>query len=260
MKVSTKSTLLSVLTLASLLSSSIAMAGLTPGQIEAENRNRQQQNQQGLTPGQIQAENNQNDLEADRERERIARLRQAEREAARLAAIREAARLARLAAEREEAERIFRQQEAIRIQQQIEAQRLADEAARLAAEARKGSASIVFTGVTRKAGGEWLRVMLAQPMQLSSIEISVLEAKAKTHQIIVHTDNQQSFDLQTDGRIIFSTSSGAQIKELANDGIANRITAIDMRVESMGAKSVINVKVNSTEGVPTLSKQKFAAQ
>lgn len=306
MKASTKGALLSALTIATLLSSSIAMAGLTPGQIEDENNRRGQPQQQGLTPAQIEAQNQQEqDLAAARERERIARDRQAEidarafreREAARreFERIQEEQRQERI---REEFRRQVREQEFRRQQQeaqnranaiaaeqmrladearrqQQEAQdrananaaeqiRLADEARRLQEErdalARQGSASIAFTGVTQKKEGEWLRVSLRQPMQLSSVEIAVLEAKAKIHEVIVHADNGQSFELQANGSIIFSTQSAAQIKDLRASGIVNRITAIDLRVESMRAKSVISVKVNSPEGTPTLAKRKFAAK
>jgi len=275
MKASTKGALLSALTIATLLSSSIAMAGLTPGQIEDENNRRGQPQQQGLTPGQIENENNQpQDLAAARERERLARARQAEidaraaRERFEFERIQEEQRQERI---REEFRRQVREQEFRRQQQEAqdradaaanEQARLAEEARRLQEErdalARQGNASIAFSSVTQKRGGEWLRVSLAQPMQLSSIEISVLEAKAKTHEVVVYADNGQVFKLQADGTVIFSAQSSAQIKDLR--GIVNRITAIDVRVESMGSKSIINVKVNSLEGVPKLSKQKFAVK
>lgn len=272
MKVSTKSALLSTLTIATMLSSSLAMAQLTPGRIDDENRRQQQPQQQGLTPGQINAENNQQALDEARERERLERARQAERqaredreEAAHQAALREAFRLARIAAEREaarqeairmqqEADRIAAQQEAIRIQQQIEAQRLADEAARLAAEARKGSAKVAFTNVTRKAGGETLVVTLAQPMMLENIELSVLSAAAKYHNVIVRTDNGHAYMLTGAGNIAaeqtLTASDMPQVGQLA--GLSERVQAIEVTVESMGAKSIINIEVNSLEGKPSL--------
>lgn len=272
MKVSTKSALLSALTIATMLSSSLAMAQLTPGRIEDENRRQQQPQQQGLTPGQVEAENNQQALDQARELERLERARQAERQAradreaaARDAAFREAARLARIAAEREAArqeairqqriaDQIAAQQEAIRIQQQIEAQRLADEANRLAAEARKGSSKVAFTNVTRKAGGETLVVTLAQPMMLENIELSVLAAAAKYHKVVVRTDNGHAYLLTGAGNIaaeqVLTTTDMPQVGQLA--GLSERIQAIEITVESMGAKSIINVEVNSFEGKPTL--------
>ena len=38
---------------------------------------------------------------------------------------------------------------------------------------------------------------------------------------------------------------------------ADRIVAIDIRAESMGAKSILNVTVNTVDGNPTLTKETF---
>lgn len=280
MKVSNKSTLLSVLAIATLMSSSMAMAQLRPGN-RGEGRGPEQgQQQPGLTPGQV-ANDDRTNLQRDRDREVQARdeeRRQQEEQRA------EAERMRRRAEDeqrrRDQADFEARQRqrwfdEQRRLQQEAEAQRQADEWARQQAELaeqarlleeqrqamlRQGSANTAFANVTRKAGGEWLRVNLAQAMQLSSIEISVLTAAAKTHQILIHTDNGQTFAIATNPAQVNTITSGAQIKDLRANGIVGRVTAIDIRVESMGAKAVVNVEVNSLEGVPSLSQQRFVAK
>lgn len=258
-----KSTLLSALTIATCMSSSLAMAGLTPGQVEAEQQlsPHPPRRQGGLTPGQVEAENrNAAPAPQDPAAARAARLAEEAARKDREAMAREALRQARIAAQRE-----FERLEAIRAAEAALArqqQEIAAEAARVEEERqallRQGSASVAFSGVTRKTGGEWLRVSLARPMQLSGVEIAVLEAAAKFHQIIVHAENGQAFEIRTDAAMIVSPFMGAQLQDLR--GIPNRIIAIDARIESMGAKSVISIEVNSLEGVPSLSKEKLSVK
>lgn len=243
-KVSRK--LLSLLTITTLLGSSVAMAQLS-----------------GLTPGQVRDDNSSMDQARQRERE------------ARIQIQRDQERQALLNQQREEERRArdeFRREQdlsARRIQDQIDAQNqaifdrqqaVADEAARVEAErqnlARQGSATTIFTDVTRKTNGEWLRVSLSTPQQLSNINISILKAAAKLHQVLIHTVNGQVLTLNdlTTGRILATDMS--TLGDLR--GISNRVSAIDIRAEAMGALAIISITVNSLEGTPVLQKTRFA--
>lgn len=279
MKVSNRSALLSVLAITTLISSSIAL-----GQ-----QKRPEHPYNGLTPGKVIAENEQkNDDRRDLDRKRDAEVRardeeRRQQEARRIQAerIRREQQEALERRQRQQAREEFERQQRARAAQEareayerqqrdayIAAQLAQAEAARLAAEAearrieeerqallRRGSASINFKDVTRKTGGEWLRVYLAQPMQLFSIEIMILTAAAKTHEVVLHAENGQMFSLATNPDEIFNLNSMTQVKETS--GISNRIAIIDMRVEAMGALALVNVKVNSLEGKPTLAQKKI---
>lgn len=216
---------------------------------------------QGLTPGQV-ANDDRSNIERAREEERKARLDiQREQERAQRQAREERDRRAQLQWEADQAARRLQdqidQQNANFAAQQAE---LAREAARIEADRqvlmRQGSASIIVKKITRKTNGEWIRVTLATPMQLSKINIAVLEAAVQIHQVTAQTENQQSInisDLNGTGKF---TAGDSRQGDLTN--YADRIVALDIRAEAMGALATLNITVNSVEGTPRLSTQKFS--
>jgi hypothetical protein len=120
---------------------------------------------------------------------------------------------------------------------------------------RQGSASIAFAKVTRKTGGEWLRVKLATPMQLADVKIAVLDAAVKIHEVVAHTQNQQAFtlpDLSETGTFYVGDSRKGDLSIYPD-----RITVLDIRAEAMGAVATLNITVKSVEGTPKLSTQRF---
>ncbi len=268
--------LLSLLAITTLLASSVALAdpeedfqrrvreAEAQAQIDA-----QQQPSGGLTPGQVQ--NNTPSIDLARQQERQARdqiLRDQERQA-RDQMQRDQERQARDQMLRDQFQRDeFRRQQDRQQQEQINAQNqaifeqqqaLAAEAARVEAErqalARQGSATAIFTDVTRKTGGEWLRVSLSTPQQLSKLNIVVLKAAAKIHQVVVHAANGQVFNLSDiNPNMVFSADMNA-VGDLR--GISNRVVAIDIRAEAMGGLAIISVNINSLEGSPALTKVRF---
>lgn len=263
MKVSTKSTLLSLLTISTLFCASLASAGPRPGSPGSF------VDTTGLTPGQVANDNSSNDpRERERqareevrrqqeraERDRLERERERERnewlaEQARQEFRREQHRLAEIARQQQEA--IAAQQAEILRQQRA----LIEEANRLAAEreaaARKGSDSKAFSNVTRKKNGETLVVTLAQPMLLENIELAVLDKKAQFHQVVIRTDNGRAYLLNDsiDTKNPLTSNDMPQVADLR--GVTERIQAIEVTVEGMGAQATINIEVNSLEGKPAL--------
>jgi hypothetical protein len=257
----------------------------------------------GLTPGQIQ--NDQSSLDRARQAEREARQRQEEQqrqdqfrrqqeEQRRQDEFRRQQEDQRRQDEfrrqqdeqRRRDEDRRRQQDQIRqqqiIDQQIALQQQQAELARQAEEQRQallrqGSANVVFTAVTRKTGGEWLRVNLMASnkvsiaaKQLSALNISIEDSAAKIHEVIVHTDSGrqfglnelinsetgESYDLTSSDRNRDVLTIGMTVQSSANT--SERVVAIDIRAEAMGKEATLNVTLDSLEGKPTLTKQRFA--
>ncbi len=157
-----------------------------------------------------------------------------------------------------EAQRIRNQE----LQDQLAAQRaeLARQAAELEAqreerarEARRGEASVVFKDVTRKTNGEWLRVTLTNPMVVSQLHIYVLKSSVEIHEAYVHTANGEKYPIYG----LDNTGSVDSDLQADLDHNGDRIVAIDIRAESMGAKATLKVSVKTENGMPTLKKTRF---
>jgi hypothetical protein len=119
---------------------------------------------------------------------------------------------------------------------------------------QQAQASVQINGVTRQAGGEWYRLNLRQPLQVSNIDISVLRANVRIHEAAVVTDRQQRIPLYdlSNGQVL---GTGAYIGTFVNS--YDRIMAIDIRVESFGDYADLGVAVTSPEGYPVIDVTRF---
>jgi hypothetical protein len=104
--------------------------------------------------------------------------------------------------------------------------------------------------ITRKGGGQWYRVSLLQPLSLSRLEISVLNASVKLHEVSVVTENRARVNIQALMNTPIVTAGQAIASE--NLYLNSRVILIDIRAESFGAYSDILVRALSQEGTPQL--------
>ncbi len=110
-----------------------------------------------------------------------------------------------------------------------------------------GEATVQFYGVTRQVGGEWLRVGFNRISTVESVQVNIWRAGAIIHEAYAITDRGYRIPLNQlfrNGRLY----NGSTVTEFL--GSRDRISAIDLRIESMGGYADINVRVSSREGTP----------
>ncbi|XGC81688.1 RT0821/Lpp0805 family surface protein [Bdellovibrio bacteriovorus] len=110
--------------------------------------------------------------------------------------------------------------------------------------------------ITRRTGGEWFRVTLHQSVSLENIQIYALAAGLKVHDTTIYTESGRRVQVYqlTNTRNIYSGDT--LYSENLNLG-SDRVTAIDLRVESMGGYAEAIVKVTSNETYPSLSVSRY---
>ncbi|KYG64494.1 hypothetical protein AZI85_03510 [Bdellovibrio bacteriovorus] len=117
----------------------------------------------------------------------------------------------------------------------------------------EGSARIV--NVTRRSGGEWVRVTLRQPLTLEQIEVHALAAGVRIHEAVLYTDRNDRIQIRQLTQTGTIYSGGAVISERLN--LNDRVQVIDLRAESMGGSADIIVKAISNEAYPSLSGSRY---
>lgn len=100
-----------------------------------------------------------------------------------------------------------------------------------------------FMDVTRRSGGEWLRVQLAAPAFLNYIQVMPITSHVRIHEAYIITSSRRKIALnEFAGRTL--ASPGPYMSDYIRAG--EKIIAIDFRAESMGGSSNLFVTVTSS--------------
>jgi hypothetical protein len=104
---------------------------------------------------------------------------------------------------------------------------------------RQAESSIIFGAVSRRAGGEWLRVSLLNPIRIDYVQVQVLNAAVQIHDAAVVTRSGARYNLRelTRTGIIYSVKSSEFF------GLNEPIVAVDIRAESMGGFADLRVNI-----------------
>lgn len=108
--------------------------------------------------------------------------------------------------------------------------------------------------ITRRSGGEWVRIYLREAISLDRLEVRVLSAGMRIHEAVLHTDMGRMTV-----RELTHTPSLYAGDMVISEGLSygGRVQAIDIRAESMGGYADILVKAISNSGYPSLSVSRF---
>lgn len=108
--------------------------------------------------------------------------------------------------------------------------------------------------VTRRSGGEWVRLSPNPATTLQSIEVRALSAAVKVHEAVLHTSSGRQIPVY---ELSSTPALYAGQAVMANLNAGEMIMAIDLRVESMGGYSDILVTATSSMTYPSLSVSRF---
>ncbi|WP_413584946.1 RT0821/Lpp0805 family surface protein [Bdellovibrio sp. HCB274] len=120
---------------------------------------------------------------------------------------------------------------------------------------RYDRAEVQVSSITRRTGGEWVRLSLAYPQAVDQIQVRTLTAGVRVHDAIVYTQRGQRLSLYTlQGR---GTMFAGQSAISENFYRGDRVTAIDVRLESMGGYADVLLTVFSLDGYPNINVSRF---
>ncbi|MBO9667108.1 MAG: beta-sandwich domain-containing protein [Bdellovibrio sp.] len=120
---------------------------------------------------------------------------------------------------------------------------------------RYEEASVQVSSVTRRTGGEWIRVTLNNPIAIEQLEVRALTAGVRVHDAMVYTASGRQFPVrqfQGTGTLYAGDRLGSE-----NLNIRDRVTTIDLRMESMGGYADVLVRVMSMDGYPSLNVSRY---
>ncbi len=106
---------------------------------------------------------------------------------------------------------------------------------------RESSDSVVARGITRRMGGEWVRVNLRRSADISRVSVQGLGSRVRAHEIVVHTESGQRLQVREDEYI----------------RLRARIVAIDLRLESMGGFADAEITVSSEDDRVSLDLNRY---
>ena len=120
---------------------------------------------------------------------------------------------------------------------------------------RYDRADVQVSSITRRSGGEWVRLSLAYPQAVDQIEVRVLTAGARVHDAVVYMQSGQRmslYSLQNRGTLYAGDRATSE-----NFFRGDRVTAIDVRLESMGGYADVLLSVMSLDGYPNINVSRF---
>nr|WP_295900872.1 beta-sandwich domain-containing protein [uncultured Bdellovibrio sp.] len=118
-----------------------------------------------------------------------------------------------------------------------------------------GESSVQFYGVTRRSGGEWLRVSFNYASYVDYVRVNLYRAALQIHEAYAIT--------QSGRRIMISNLSYSGViysgSTLTSEYITagERIVAIDIRAESMGDYADLSISVISNDGTPSIYPSRY---
>lgn len=116
--------------------------------------------------------------------------------------------------------------------------------------------TVQISQITRRTGGEWVRVTLSNPVSLERIEVRALSAGLKIHEASLYTASGNRIQIrELTGTPTFYAGDTA-VSENLNLG-RERVQVIDIRAESMGGYADVLVKAISNENYPSLSSSRY---
>ena len=120
---------------------------------------------------------------------------------------------------------------------------------------RYEESSIQISSITRRAGGEWVRVSLDYPVSLEQMEVRTLSAGMRIHDATVYTESGRQFSIRQYQRT--GTLYAGDRLASENLNLRDRVTTIDLRMESMGGYADVLVKVISMDCRPSLRVSRY---
>ena len=109
-----------------------------------------------------------------------------------------------------------------------------------------GESSLIFNAVSRRGGGEWLRVNVLYPIRIERIQVQVLHAAVQIHDAAVVTRSGARYSVRELTRTgVFYSQKSSEYLSIYED-----IVAIDLRAESMGDYADIRVSIIGDESSP----------
>ena len=118
-----------------------------------------------------------------------------------------------------------------------------------------GEATIQFNYVTRRPGGEWLRVNFYNPIPVRYIQARIVRAGIQFHEAYAITASGAQVVLREFTRT--GVYYAPQMMTSGNFNVFDRIVAIDLRAESMGADADLDITVISDEGTPSIYPSRY---
>ena len=110
-------------------------------------------------------------------------------------------------------------------------------------------APVTLDRLTRRSGGEWLRIHFKKPMTVSSLTMHAQNNGSGkgviVHEVVAHTKTQKKISLKGFGKLIASGNT-QQSSDIGCSGEA--LVAVDIRAESVGVYSDLRVDLQSSQG------------
>ena len=116
--------------------------------------------------------------------------------------------------------------------------------------------SVRVDQITRKTGGEWIRVSLYTPVSLQRLEVQLLSAGLKIHEASLYTESGRRISIRELSPTPTFYAGSRAVSENLNLG-RERVQVIDIRAESMGGYASVVVKAISDEATPSLSASRY---
>jgi len=118
----------------------------------------------------------------------------------------------------------------------------------------EGTATV--SQITRRAGGEWIRLNLRDAVSLERLEVRALSAGVRIHEAVLYTTSGASIRVRELSPTPTFYAGDTAVSENLNLSY-ERIQSIDIRAESMGGYADILVRAISNSGYPSLGVSRY---
>lgn len=111
-------------------------------------------------------------------------------------------------------------------------------------------ASVQVSNISRRSGGEWIRVTLDRSATIDQLEVRALSAGVKIHAASVYTESGRQINVREFDRTPTFYAGDRAVSERLN--LRDRAVSVDLLVEGMGGNADILISVISSEGYVSL--------
>ena len=111
------------------------------------------------------------------------------------------------------------------------------------------------SSITRRTGGEWIRLQFDRSVSLSEVQVTVLGAGMMIHEAVIYGVSGIKTPVRS-----FNETRTLYAGEVLNSGAINvreRVTTVDLRIESMGGSADAMFSVLAQDGRVNLSVSRY---
>lgn len=115
--------------------------------------------------------------------------------------------------------------------------------------------SVQVSAISRRSGGEWVRLSFSRPVYVQQLEVRALSAGVAVHAATVYTTSGRQFAVREFNETPTFYAGDKALSEVFNFG--GQVTTVDLRLESMGGNADVLLTAYSSDAYVSVGVTRY---